>query len=233
MKAKAILYDSTICTGCNSCGYRCVQEFRYHDQAGRGLFRNMVLIKDEGLLQKRCMHCLEPACVKNCPAEALTKSDYGPVLLDTDKCVGCGTCADVCPFKVPQIDPVKMKMIKCSMCAHRLGEGKQPACTEVCSTGALQFGDYQDMAVRSQKEAAARKLILYGLQENGGTSLFILTKASPTAVGYPKVPKRALKIKKAGMETTLAVPAVAALAYAGFKKFSERRTRLEAENKKE
>jgi Fe-S-cluster-containing dehydrogenase component len=231
MKATAILYDSTICTGCNSCGYRCVQEFRYHDQAARGFFRNFTLIKDEGLFQKRCMHCLEPACVRNCPAEALTKTDYGPVLLDVDKCVGCGTCAGVCPFKVPQIDKVKMKMVKCSMCAHRLGEGKQPACTEVCPTGALQFGDYQDMAARSRKEAGARKLTLYGLQENGGTSLFILTKADPTALGYPKVPKRAVKVKTAGMETTLAVPAVAALAYAGFKKFSERRSRLEAEDK--
>jgi len=232
MKAKAILFDSTICTGCNTCGYRCVQEFRYHDQAARGLFRNMVQINDEGLYQKRCMHCLEPACVKNCPAEALTKTDYGPVLLDVDKCVGCGTCVGVCPFKVPQIDTVKMKMIKCSMCAHRLGEGKQPACVEVCSTGALQFGDHRDMSALSRKEASTRRLNLYGLQENGGTSLFILTKAQPSAVGYPKVPKRAVKVKTAGMETTLAAPAVAALAYAGFKKFSERRARLEEENKK-
>jgi Fe-S-cluster-containing dehydrogenase component len=231
MKAKAVLYDSTICTGCNSCSYRCIQEFRYHEQASRGFFRDLVLIKDDGLFQKRCMHCLEPACVKNCPAEALTKSDYGPVLLDVDKCVGCGTCAGVCPFEVPQIDQVKMKMVKCSLCAHWSGEGRQPACVEVCSTGALQFGDYNDMAAQALKAAPTRKLHLYGLKENGGTSTFILSKAAPTALGYPEVPKGPLKVKKGGMESTLAAPALAALAFAGFKKFSERRSRIEVETK--
>ena len=53
MKESAILLDTTYCTGCNSCAYRCIQEFRYHDKAAKGLFRTFVQINDDGLYQKR------------------------------------------------------------------------------------------------------------------------------------------------------------------------------------
>ncbi len=79
MKRYAILLDDTFCTGCNSCAYRCIQEFRYHDQASKGLFRTFVQINDDGLYQKRCMHCLEPDCVENCPVKALTRPASGSV----------------------------------------------------------------------------------------------------------------------------------------------------------
>ena len=77
MKEYAILLDNTFCTGCNTCSYRCIQEYRYHDQASKGLFRTFVKINDEGLYQKRCMHCQEPTCVANCPVKALTSQVMG------------------------------------------------------------------------------------------------------------------------------------------------------------
>ncbi|MCG6536797.1 MAG: 4Fe-4S dicluster domain-containing protein [Syntrophales bacterium LBB04] len=234
MKGYAILHVTTFCTGCNTCGYRCVQEFRYHDQASKGFFRTFVQTNDEGLYQKRCMHCLDPQCVKACPAGALTKSEYGPVLFDKDKCVGAKACVDACPFNhIPQFDPATQKIIKCSMCAHRITENKQPACVEVCPTGALQFGDYKEMQTLAKNLAKKNKLQVYGLDENGGTHLFILTKGSAVAMGYPKVAKKPPKAKKASMEGALALPGIAALAYAGFKKFSDRRSRVEAETKNE
>jgi Fe-S-cluster-containing dehydrogenase component len=162
MKEYAILLDNTFCTGCNTCGYRCIQEFRYHDQAAKGLFRTFVQINDEGLYQKRCMHCLDPQCVKNCPVKALTKSDYGPVLYSAQTCIGCRTCTKVCPFQVPQFDEAAKKIVKCSLCAQRLGDGKQPACVEVCPTGALQFGEYKAMKSQAVKLAKEKKLALYG-----------------------------------------------------------------------
>jgi len=234
MKEYAILLDSTFCTGCNSCAYRCIQEFRYHDQASKGLFRTFVTINDGGLYQKRCMHCLDPQCVKNCPVKALTKSDYGPVLYDAKTCIGCQTCVRVCPFHIPQFDADLKKIVKCSFCAQRLGGGKQPACVEVCPTGALQFGEYKAMKALALKLAREKKLKLYGSEENGGTHLFVLTKEDPVAAGYPKVAKRMLKGGKASLDGDLGVPAMAALAVTGLKKFSERRARVEAEenNKK-
>ncbi|MBP7341907.1 MAG: 4Fe-4S binding protein [Smithellaceae bacterium] len=232
MKKYAILLDDTFCTGCNSCAYRCIQEFRYHDQASKGLFRTFVQINDDGLYQKRCMHCLEPDCVENCPVKALTKSEYGPVLYDAQKCIGCQTCVRVCKFHVPLFDADTKKIVKCSMCAHRIADDKKPACVEICPTGALQFGEYEAMKKLAAKLAKEKKLKLYGYEENGGTHLFVLAKEDPTTFGYPKVAKKALK-GKALLDGELGVPALAALAVVGFKKYSERRTRLETETKKE
>jgi len=177
------------------------------------------------------MHCLEPDCVENCPVKALTKSEYGPVLYDAKICIGCQTCVRVCKFHVPQFDVDTKKIVKCSMCAQRTNEGKQPACVEVCPTGALQFGEYGAMKTLAVKLAKEKKLKLYGKEENGGTHLFVLAKEDPVKFGYPKVAKKALK-GKASLDLDLGVPAVAALAVVGFKKYSERRSRIEAEAKK-
>jgi formate dehydrogenase iron-sulfur subunit len=210
-----------------------VQEFRYHEQASRDLFRTFVQTNDEGLYQKRCMHCFDPQCVKACPASALTKSDYGPVLFDAAKCVGARSCVDACPFNhIPQFDPVSQKIVKCSMCAHRITENKQPACVEACPTGALQFGAYKEMQTRATDLAKKYKLQVYGIDENGGTHLFVLTKGEASAMGYPKVGKRPLKVNKASMEGSLVLTGIAALAYTGLKKLSDRKDRVEAEARK-
>ena len=43
-----------------------------------------------------CIGC--GICVKNCPNQAVTVSDFHAVI-DQDKCVGCGVCAEKCPKK--------------------------------------------------------------------------------------------------------------------------------------
>jgi formate dehydrogenase iron-sulfur subunit len=169
--------------------------------------------------------------VKNCPVSALTKSAYGPVLYKIDTCIGCQTCVRVCPFHIPQYDATTKKITKCSLCAHRVSEGKEPACVEACPTYALQFGEYKAIMAEARDMAKKKKLNLYGLQENGGTHVFVLAEEDPVKFGYPKVAKKDLK-KKAAFDGDLGIPAIAALTVVGFKKFSERRSRIEAEEKK-
>ncbi len=231
MKEYAILLDTTYCTGCNSCAYRCIQEFRYHDQAAKGLFRTFVQINDDGLYHKRCMHCIEPDCVANCPVKALTKSESGQVLYDAKKCIGCQTCVRSCKFGIPLFDEITKKIVKCSMCAHRTGQGKLPACVEVCSTGALQFGEYQEIRAKAKDMAVKNNLKIYGMVQNGGTHLFVLAKVDPATFGYPKVPAKDIK-KGVSMGDLPAMPmAIAAVAIGGLKKLSERRALVEAEEK--
>ncbi len=232
MKEYAILLDSTYCTGCNTCAYRCIQEFRYHDQAAKGLFRTFVATNDDGLYHRRCMHCLEPECVKNCPVNALTKSGYGPVLYNIDTCIGCETCVKVCPFHIPQFDAAKKKIVKCSMCAQRVGNGTQPACVEACPTGALQFGEYKAMMAKARELATKGKMTLYGAQEAGGTHCLILVKGNPAAMGYPKVAKKAGAVRKSSLEGVADVPVMAAIAFGGLKKLAERKERIAAEKEK-
>lgn len=43
---------------------------------------------------KKCSFC--GSCVEVCEEEAITLTDYGPVI-DEKKCVGCGACIRICP----------------------------------------------------------------------------------------------------------------------------------------
>ena len=52
-----------------------------------------------------CMHCENPPCKAACDAvgaKAISKNQYGVVLIDYNKCIGCGHCVAVCPYGVPQ-----------------------------------------------------------------------------------------------------------------------------------
>lgn len=231
MKQYAILLDTRFCTGCNTCFYKCVQENRIHDAAANGNTRTIVQINDEGMYHHRCMHCLEPTCVANCPKKALTKSDYGPVLWDTNVCIRCGTCVQRCPFHVPMLDKANNQIVKCSMCAHRnLGqdENAKPACVEVCPTGALEFGERNEIIAKAKKMARESGLTIYGLEENGGTNLLILTKGDPVAIGYPAVQKSNTGYSPIAIGgTVVGLSAVAAAAYAGLKKYSARRNEID------
>jgi formate dehydrogenase iron-sulfur subunit len=93
-----------------------------------------------------------------------------------------------CPFKIPQFNKKTNKSFKCNMCAHRTGQGIQPACVEACFTNAMKFGEFDTIAAEARNLAAREKLYLYGDKEAGGTSLFILTRNDPAKVGYQTVP---------------------------------------------
>lgn len=236
--AYAILLDTRFCTGCNTCFYKCVQENRLHEVATNGNTRTLVYINDTGMYHHRCMHCLEPTCVANCPKQALTKTEYGPVLWDADLCIKCQTCVEQCPFHIPMFDEAQKKIVKCSMCAHRNFDGDkeaQPACVEVCPTAALSFGERDAIVSEAKKIAKEANLNIYGLEENGGTSLLVLTKEDPTAVGYPQVEKSG---GSGGGSNPLAIGgAVAGAAvvlggaYVGLKKYGERKNQIDNNNK--
>jgi Fe-S-cluster-containing dehydrogenase component len=63
----------------------------------------------------------------------------GIVRVIRDLCVGCRACIDACPWKVPQWDETRGKVVKCDSCEDRVAEGLQPACVAACTTHALSF----------------------------------------------------------------------------------------------
>ncbi|HOV90603.1 MAG TPA: 4Fe-4S dicluster domain-containing protein [Syntrophorhabdaceae bacterium] len=233
MKAYGILIDTNYCTGCNTCCYRCIQEFRIHRQAANGLFKTFVAINDSGLYHKRCMHCFNPECVKVCPVNALTKSEYGPVLYDKEKCIGCQSCVKACPFSIPQYDEKTQKIEKCNLCAHRIVEGREPACAEACPTGAIQFGELKVIIGKAKDIAKKRKMAIYGLNEASGTSTYILTIGSPIKAGYPEVKKGPAKIKKSSVEPIGFMPIIAGAIIGSIRRLEERKRKIAEEKLKE
>ena len=83
-----------------------------------------------------CQQCEDPLCMAMCPAGALSRSpETHAVVVDPDKCLGCRTCVEVCPFGAPSVDPRTGKSEKCNLC-----DG-DPTCVKVCSQFADQVRD--------------------------------------------------------------------------------------------
>ena len=109
------------------------------------------------------MHCEQPACASACPTTAMFKTDLGPVVFDESRCIGCRACMQACPFIIPKYDYESFapKIHKCTFCADRLEVGLDPACAKVCPTGAISFGDRDDMVVEAKRRIAEAPGHLY------------------------------------------------------------------------
>jgi tetrathionate reductase subunit B len=92
-----------------------------------------------------CMHCKNPPCMEVCPAGGISKRADGIVLIDKEKCIGCGYCGWACPYEMLQLNLQDGTMEKCTFCAHRIDGGEEmTACVEACVYGARVFGDIND-----------------------------------------------------------------------------------------
>jgi Fe-S-cluster-containing dehydrogenase component len=93
---------------------------------------------------KLCNHCEKTACTQVCPVGASYITKDGVVLVDNDRCIGCGYCVQACPYGSRFINKETHKADKCTLCYHRITKGLKPACVEVCPNGARIFGDLMD-----------------------------------------------------------------------------------------
>jgi formate dehydrogenase iron-sulfur subunit len=157
--------------------------------------------------RRACMHCTNAVCVLVCPSYARQYNDMGCVTIDLERCIGCGRCVEYCPFRLPklgednvsprvaiQLGTPRLVAYKCKFCEDRVEEGKSPACTKACPTGALQFGDREDMAKIGRDKVAAIKATypkarLYGDTDLGGLHVLSILTVNPDVVGFPVDPK--------------------------------------------
>ncbi len=145
MKGQALFtLDLDRCTGCSACAIACRSENLVDAQID---WRRIHTFNEQNLPEAAvfhyslaCNHCLDPACLYGCPANAYSKDpSTGAVLIDDDSCIGCRYCTWVCPYGAPQFNPASGIVEKCTFCSHRLVEGLQPACVESCPVDALGF----------------------------------------------------------------------------------------------
>ncbi len=93
IQAKALLLmDLTKCVQCDSCVKACAA---LHGGASR-LIRKGMKLNDYILLPTSCRNCADPVCMSSCPTGAIKRNLQGEIYHE-DFCIGCGSCARLCP----------------------------------------------------------------------------------------------------------------------------------------
>lgn len=261
MANKAKLIDVTRCTACRSCQTACKNwnQLPAVETQFTGSYENppefqattwtRVAFIEHGnngntkwyFAKKQCMHCTDAACETICPAEAISHTPLGNVVVDKEKCIGCGACAGVCPFNVPRVDAVINKMRKCTLCFERLTNNTPPACVSACPVNALTFGDRDDMIALGEEKVAALKeqgyanAQLYGKDELNGLGVMYVLADSPAAYNFPENPTISASIYlwkiALGPVKTLATIGLAAGALSGWLKLRKEEVIKEEEER--
>lgn len=133
MSEKAILFDSSKCTGCKGCQIACkcwnnlpspteenacVPSFTgtYQNPPDLNGMTRLIMTFDEqstddqkgvewAFGRRSCMHCTDAPCVEVCSGGALSRNpETGFVEVNTDKCIGCQYCSGACPYDVPRYE---------------------------------------------------------------------------------------------------------------------------------
>lgn len=213
-----VLVDTVVCIGCRKCEWACNNEhklsnadlasfddksvFKEHRRPADNAYTVVNAFKDPQseisyTMKVQCMHCNHPACASACIVGALKKSAQGSVDYDAWKCIGCRYCMVACPFQIPAYEykeALKPRVMKCTFCAHRLEEGKRPACVSLCPNEALTFGTRQELIQVAKERIKAKpdKYFnhVYGETEVGGTSWMYLAPVDFVHTELPKLMSR-------------------------------------------
>ena len=140
MEAQSLLVlDLDRCTRCDQCVRACADA---HDGVSR-LVREGVRF-DKYLVATSCRQCRDPLCMVGCPVGSIRRRNSLEVIIE-DWCIGCGLCANNCPygninlhpFPVELDDPshpgrkiasTRLKATSCDLCHDHA----EPSCVYAC-----------------------------------------------------------------------------------------------------
>lgn len=143
---QAMIIDLHRCTRCDECIKACAD---VHD--GNPRFARIGPHHERLQFVQACMHCTDPVCMIGCPTGALHRDENsGLVNISENICIGCGVCANGCPYNNIEMVEVRdrqgrpyldensnrpiTKSTKCDMC-NSVPSG--PACAAACPHDAL------------------------------------------------------------------------------------------------
>jgi molybdopterin-containing oxidoreductase family iron-sulfur binding subunit len=103
-----MVIDLNRCVACRACVLACKNE----NKTPPGVNYDIFIEEETGTYPKvrslaftrPCMHCSKPPCTKVCPRDATTSRPDGIVVVDYEKCIGCGRCVRACPYEARYFD---------------------------------------------------------------------------------------------------------------------------------
>lgn len=170
--------DQRTCIGCHACTVACKTEH----QIPVGQFRTWVKYVEKGEFPAttrdfgvmRCNHCTDAPCITICPTKALYKRHDGIVDFDGERCIGCKSCMQGCPYDAIYIDEDTHTAAKCNFCAHRIDQDLEPACVVVCPTHSIWVGDLDDASSGLSRLINTNPTTVRSPEQNTGPNVFYL-----------------------------------------------------------
>lgn len=158
---KAMIIDLDKCTRCDDCVKACADTHN-----GNPRFLRQGKVMDHWMVANACLHCADPVCMIGCPTGAIHRiAEGGSVVVNDDTCIGCGLCANSCPYDNIRMvgihDPKGnvvvdaqnqkpiMKATKCDLCTDQLGG---PACVRACPHDAMERTDFISLLSRRENK---------------------------------------------------------------------------------
>src|SRR5262245_23693563 len=168
--------DQNRCIGCHACTVACKEEHNIPI----GVNRTWVKYIEKGRYPDtrrhfavlRCNHCDDAPCIEICPTVALFRRADGIVDFDNERCIGCKSCMQACPYDALYIDPDRNTAAKCNFDASRIDMGYKPACEVVCPTQAILTGDLDDPNSLISKRVALEKVAVRKPEKGTRPKLF-------------------------------------------------------------
>ncbi len=173
---KGFFIDLTLCTACRGCQVACKQwkdlpaehthNWGSHQNPKElsGITYKVVHFTelpgtdgnrvDWVFFPEQCRHCIDPPCIyamEDVEGASIHDEETGAIVFtNKTKDASYDDTRSYCPYDIPRQNAAQ-EIVKCDMCNDRVHEGKLPACVLTCPTGAMVFGDYEEIYAFAEK----------------------------------------------------------------------------------
>ncbi|MEO6603123.1 MAG: 4Fe-4S dicluster domain-containing protein, partial [Polyangiaceae bacterium] len=97
---EVLVIDQERCTSCGNCIDACERRHGYSRLQLRGIQ------VDTYMFPTACRHCSDPTCLM-CSVNGIVRLPSGEIKIIKDNCIGCGACAERCPYGNISMHPVE------------------------------------------------------------------------------------------------------------------------------